>query len=73
MGAGEGVACPVGAGGCIVHTGRTLHYTGGNTTTAPRRAYIINCRPQVPPATPPPGRPWSTWSAPTSSTMGWLE
>ena len=39
----------MGAGGCTVHTGRTLHYTGGNTTTAPRRAYIINCRPQVPP------------------------
>ena len=23
---------PVRAGGCTVHTGRTLHYTGGNTT-----------------------------------------
>ena len=43
--AGEGVACPVAAGGCTVHTGRTLHYTGGNTTRQPRRAYIVNCRP----------------------------
>ena len=42
---GEGVACPVAAGGCTVHTGRTLHYTGGNTTRQPRRAYIVNCRP----------------------------
>ena len=23
---------PVRAGGCTVHTGRTLHYTAGNTT-----------------------------------------
>ena len=39
-------ACPVPAGGCTVHTGRTLHFTGGNTTAQPRRAYIINCRPR---------------------------
>lgn len=32
-------------GGCTVHTGRTLHYTKGNSTNRPRRAYIINCRP----------------------------
>ena len=25
--------------------GRTLHYTGGNSTSEARRAYIINCRP----------------------------
>ena len=37
---------PVGAGGCTVHTGRTLHYTGPNTTDKARRAYIINCRPR---------------------------
>ena len=24
----DGEACPVAAGGCTVHTGRTLHYTG---------------------------------------------
>ena len=27
------------------HAGRTLHYTGGNSTSEARRAYIINCRP----------------------------
>ena len=25
---GKGVACPVRAGGCTIHTGRTLHFTG---------------------------------------------
>ena len=24
----DGQACPVASGGCTVHTGRTLHYTG---------------------------------------------
>lgn len=40
-----GEPCPVQQGGCTVHTGRTLHYTGGNGTNQPRRVYIINCRP----------------------------
>jgi len=43
----EGAPYPVGAGGCTAHTGRTLHYTGGNYTKQARRAYIINCRPQA--------------------------
>ena len=44
---GEGAPHPVQAGGCTVHTGRTLHYTGGNSTTQARRAYIVNCRPEA--------------------------
>merc|ERR1711915_55041 len=42
---GSGTACPLKAGSCTVHTGRTLHYTGPNNTEKHRRAYIINCRP----------------------------
>jgi len=41
----KGEPCPVNYGGCTVHTGRTLHFTGGNTSESPRRVYIINCRP----------------------------
>jgi len=40
-----GQPAPVKAGGCTVHTGRTLHYTGGNSSALPRQVYIINCRP----------------------------
>ena len=43
----EGSPQPLRAGGCTVHTGRTLHYTGGNRTDTPRRAYIVNCRPKA--------------------------
>jgi len=43
----DGQACPVASGGCTVHTGRTLHYTGVNRTERARRAYIINCRPKA--------------------------
>lgn len=42
----EGVAQPLRRGGCTVHTGRTLHYTGANKTERPRRAYIVNFRPK---------------------------
>jgi len=35
------VACPLLAGGCTIHTGRTLHYAGGNETNAGRWAYIL--------------------------------
>ena len=53
----QAVGCPVAAGACTIHTGNamklidppkvSLHYTGGNSTTSPRRAYIINCRPEA--------------------------
>jgi ectoine hydroxylase-related dioxygenase (phytanoyl-CoA dioxygenase family) len=35
------VACPLPPGGATIHLSRTLHYTGANTTTIPRRAYIM--------------------------------
>ena len=37
----DAVACPLPPGGATVHLSRTLHYTGANTTTIPRRAYIL--------------------------------
>jgi len=44
---GDGRPYPVASGGCTVHTGRTLHFTGANRTERARRAYIINCRPKA--------------------------
>ena len=35
------VACPLHPGGATFHLSRTLHATGANTTTIPRRAYIM--------------------------------
>ena len=40
----DGLPQPLNQGGCTVHTGRTLHYTNGNKTNRPRRAYIVNYR-----------------------------
>lgn len=37
----EAVACPLPPGGATIHLSRTLHYTGANTTSIPRRAYIL--------------------------------
>ena len=34
-------ACPLPAGGAVVHDGRTLHYAGPNRTAVPRCAYIL--------------------------------
>ncbi|HAI10247.1 MAG TPA: phytanoyl-CoA dioxygenase family protein [Phycisphaerales bacterium] len=35
------VACPIPAGGCTIHSNRTMHYAGANLTDNPRRALII--------------------------------
>lgn len=35
------VACPLPAGAATFHLSRTLHYTGPNSSDAPRRAYIL--------------------------------
>lgn len=35
------VACPLSAGGCTIHTLKTLHYTGPNNSANPRPAYIL--------------------------------
>ena len=37
------VPCPLPAGGATVHYGKTLHYTSGNFSQEPRRAYIVSC------------------------------
>lgn len=37
----RGVPCPLPAGGATVHHARLLHYTTGNASTEPRRAFIL--------------------------------
>lgn len=37
----QAVACPLPAGGCTIHSNRTLHYAGPNKTATPRRALIL--------------------------------
>jgi len=41
----EGVSCPIKKGSMIVHDGRILHYSRGNSTNQRRRALITNYRP----------------------------
>lgn len=43
----EGVPQPLKSGSCTFHTGRTLHYSRGNSTDGYRRAYITNYRPDT--------------------------
>lgn len=35
------VACPLPAGGCTIHTARTLHFAGPNVSGLPRYAYVL--------------------------------
>jgi phytanoyl-CoA hydroxylase len=42
----EGEPVELSVGGATIHSGYTLHYTRGNCTDRPRRALIINFRPQ---------------------------
>ena len=37
----DAVPCPIPAGGCTIHTNRTLHYAGPNRSDIPRRALIM--------------------------------
>ena len=37
----EIIACPLPAGGCTIHTPRTLHGTGSNRSALPRYAYVL--------------------------------
>ena len=39
----ERTSCPLPAGGATVHYGKTLHFTSGNRSNQPRRAYIVSC------------------------------
>jgi len=38
----KAVACPVRAGGCTIHSNRTMHYAGANRSDVPRRALILS-------------------------------
>eukprot|EP00759_Apiculatamorpha_spiralis_P054043 PhF_6_TR6788/c0_g1_i1/m.9771 len=40
-----GVPVPLAVGGATLHSGFTPHFTRGNSTNRPRRAYIMNFRP----------------------------
>ena len=42
----EAIAAEIKAGSCTIHTGRTVHYARGNSTSTRRRAFICNFRPQ---------------------------
>lgn len=55
---GEAVACPLPPGGATVHTSRTMHYAGPNTSDGPRRALIMAfaCKPV--PLDTPRSMPW---------------
>lgn len=44
---GEMAPMPLTPGSAGLHAGRTLHYSRGNTTDGPRRAYILNFRPRI--------------------------
>jgi hypothetical protein len=37
----KGVACPIPAGGAVLHASYMLHYAGANKSPRPRRAYIL--------------------------------
>jgi hypothetical protein len=37
----DGVQCPIPAGGCTIHTSRTLHAAGPNRSNSPRFAYVL--------------------------------
>lgn len=43
----EAIPVELQPGGCTLHHGRTIHYSRGNKTAGPRRAFIINLRPSA--------------------------
>ena len=42
----ESVSIPLNPGSCVIHHGKTLHYSRGNSTDNNRRAFILNYRPK---------------------------
>ena len=52
------VACPIPVGGATIHTCRTMHYAGPNTTDQPRRAYILVLGAPAEKIKTPAERPW---------------
>ncbi len=57
--ASKAVTCPLPAGGATVHHWRTLHHAGANTSTIPRRAYILVFRGKLTPNSSFTGYPWN--------------
>jgi ectoine hydroxylase-related dioxygenase (phytanoyl-CoA dioxygenase family) len=54
----DAVACPIPAGGCTIHYGRTLHGAGPNRSDAPRFAYVLIFQTPPEPAKVPKSFPW---------------
>lgn len=54
----DAVACPLPPGGATIHTSRTLHYAGPNTTDEPRRALIMAFAAPAKPLPEPRTFPW---------------
>jgi Phytanoyl-CoA dioxygenase (PhyH) len=54
----DAVPCELPAGGCTIHTGRTLHYAGPNISDRPRLAYVLIFDLLPTPATEPREFPW---------------
>lgn len=42
----DGVCIELPSGGCVAHTGRTVHFSLGNNSASRRRAFILNYRPK---------------------------
>jgi hypothetical protein len=54
----EAVSCPLPAGGCTIHSGRTLHAAGPNRSDQPRFAYVLIFHTPPEPAQNPKSFPW---------------
>lgn len=54
----KAVSCPLPAGGCTVHSQRTLHYAPGNISEEPRRAWILMGSLAGKPREAPLSKPW---------------
>ncbi len=54
----EAVPCPIPAGGCTIHTGRTLHGAGPNLSDAPRYAFVMVFSTPKRPVADQAARPW---------------
>ena len=62
------VACPLPAGGATFHDARTLHYTGPNRSSAPRRALIFSFASPSEPLDEPRHFPWQRSDSPPCPT-----
>jgi hypothetical protein len=54
----DAVPCPLPAGGCVIHTGRTLHGAGPNLSGGDRMAYVLKFDRLPTPAQQPKHFPW---------------